>query len=352
MRRSALHLLLVGLLVASAGCSAISGPDEERGRFSVETTVTDTATETTTSTTAVPPTELAVEPTTDDGYNRWIEMYAYEASPARLAREYVPTREKLYTSQRAIATELFANGSADTTAVVRLNGDESEAFRAFDDSEFIRDNGTFYQVNATATTERTGTGYKMRLEGPIREGRPEYETAQEQAVEFEDLPSVDQGLVTFGAPSQRIRDSGSLSTSFRYVFDGDANQSRFLDGETHYVRQDGDLFAIAYRGQSQGAARYAVHYELEPVADSAEAFAADHLDDVVVSLNDSVSEPARSTLVQLAEGGSVDWSGTGQPPENVEAALDWLRTNSVDYRQTFVRYEGNPYIFVATEAVE
>ncbi|MCT9096904.1 hypothetical protein [Haloarchaeobius sp. HME9146] len=342
-------LLVVFILVLS-GCSGFADVQPTREPLTVETTDSPTESTVTTGT---------ASRTTDDGYYHGFQFTAESVDEASLAREHVQSRD-IPGYETQLVDDLFADGNATTVTVVPAGStvDDGPRDRTLDDGTYIRDNGTYYRIDRTVTAEAETDGYRLYTEGPLQNDRDEdqYETATEEAVDFANLSSYDQTLFVQVLPDERRRRHGTSigEATWRAPRSNASEESQLVDGSVNYVRYDGDLY-LARQEEALRVTVFDVRYDLVPVADSHEAFADDHLDHLVVPLNDSTpTEPAtREFLVSVIEDGYVHVDVNREAvPNGLYAASLWIREQPPRGGAVYVRYQGDLYIIKVREAVE
>ncbi|WP_435318558.1 hypothetical protein [Haloarchaeobius sp. TZWSO28] len=340
--------LLVVFILVLAGCTGFADVQSTRDPLAVETT--DSATDSTATTDTA-------SRTTDDGYYHGFQFTAETVDSGALAREHVQSRD-IPGYETQLVDELFADGNASTVTVVPAGStvDDGARDRTLDDGTYIRDDGTYYRIDRTTTAEQETNGYRMYTEGPLQNDSDDeqYETATEEAIDFADLSSYDQTLFVQVLPDERRRRHGtSIGVgTWRAPRSNASEQSQLVDGSVNYVRYDGDLYLVRQE-EALRVSVFDVRYDLVSVADSHEAFADDHLDHLVVPLNDSTPTAVREFLVSVIEDGTVHVDVNREAvPRGLYDAADWVREQPPRRGTVYVRYQGDLYVISVTEAVE
>ena len=343
MPRRALPVLAAAVLLALAGCSAAPGPPE------ADVTPADVPADDPTET---PVTPEDPTPTTTDGTYNAFTFRAYGITPETIARERAPAAGDLHDQQARLYRSLFADGSA--TELVLTGADDPLAGAAFEEGAFLQNNGVYYRVERVALDRRTGDGYRFEFEGPLQNYHDDYGAAREQATPYAALSPAQRDLFDYVAPRAPDRGNGSLAASVSYLPPVDRSLGEsWLDGEPHYVREDGELFRLRYEGDRPQTTRLRLRYGVERVAGSTAAFLEGRLDRLVTNLTaGSPAGPEREVLVDSVVEGSVEWEGTVRSrPDRVELAAEWVRERPPAGNYAYVRYDGELYLLAVREAV-
>jgi hypothetical protein len=345
-----LAILAVATALLVAGCSGAAGPGGTTPTGTA--TPTDGPTPTRTATTTPTPSGTAA----DDGAYNAFRFEAVEVSPEGIARKLATPVRGLDPRTRPLVVAALENGSATELRLSHTDG-VPESPGTPDDGAFLRDGGTYYRVNATVVGQRSDRGYGFELEGPIRERHDDYGAATDEAVPVDSLTPTQRELFEYAAPPESRREGGTLYASFHYLppENGPLDGTGWLDGEPHYVRDDGDLFRIRYEDEGRPTVtRLRIRYRLEHVATSASAFAADRLERYVTNATaDAPPAPARSVLRSAVRNGTYEWEGTVRTrPEGVEAAERWVREHRPSGSFVHVRWNGTLYRIQVREVIE
>lgn len=334
--------LFAALLLVLAGCSGVVQPSADTPTPTPEPTPADTPT----------PTDSA----TDTGsYYRSYEVTARETSPERvarrLARSRIEVREDVNWRADSFTVPLFENGS---TVRVETAGHPAESPGPYENGTLIHANGSVYTLRKRVVDNQTGTGYRVRLTGPLSPDRhDDYDRAEREAVAFESLSGPDQRLFGYAAPTRETADSGVRTAGYTYVFrPGGAGNATLVDGERHYVRYQGDRYRVVLDDRVEGAVRYRVRYDRQQVADSLRALFEQRRDDLVVTLNASAEPPVRGFVARVIENEPAEWAGERTEPHRFRATEEWARHHSVPGRRAYVRHEGTLYEVRVLKTVE
>lgn len=337
-----LAVVAVCALAVLAGCTGPAVTDQPATNTSDTATGTTTGDATTTDAT-----------TTDDGYYHAYRFRATETSPEGIARDVARPMDRLYTEERQVADGLFTDGAASTVVMNHADGVPDDP-GPLDDGEYLRHDGAYYRVDATVTKRVEGRGYQFSLEGPMGpDFHDNYERAKREAVAFEELSAADRHLFAHDVPPASDRENAVVSSGFYYLFPAgdDPANSRFLDGEVHYVRYDGDLFRVQYDGERTPVVRQRIQYDLVRVADSASAFADARLDEWVTPL-DGAGDRERRVLRNVFRNGTVEWEGTTDTtPQKYRATATWINDHGPG-NGVYVRYDGTLYHVTVREVIE
>lgn len=317
---------LACVLVVIAGCSG--APADTTTATTVASGGTTTAA--TTDATATPTTSTR-QTTTDTTHDRWIRGSAYTVNEETVALESSISIDSLDASDARIVNETIENG---TTTVTRIG-------QVYSGSRYpVVVNGTYYDVNATLLERERVTVHLFAVEGPLREGTDAYETAEAQAVSFENLSTTDRQIVTESLPEDRDLDTVSVDTIAPVTFENDTvpDSSTLADGDTHYVEYEGHYLRIEFR-QEDVRDRSTYRYEANVVAEGFDTYVDIAIDRYVTNAsNTTLPEGSQEVLLNTLENGSIYYhSETPTIAPSYETFYHWTRNHR------FVRYEGDIY---------
>jgi hypothetical protein len=297
----------------------------------------------------------------EDGY---YNSFTFEASPvsaAGIAADLSRNVSKLDGDERAVVATALENGSATVTDLQHGEG-PPESVGPVEEGAVVRQDGTFYRVDATVQEWRSDAGYGFQLVGPLEAGRTEYDPGEVEATPLSSLSAVERDLVTLRMPEEPDdsiddrRRRGSVIASFNYLPEEGTSLegSPLLDGEPFFVERGGDVFLVQFEEEHPRVTRSRVRYTVEPVAGSPEAFLDGRLEGLVRNVTADVPpEPVRGIVLSAIANGTHEWTGTVETrPEAVEKADEWVDEQSATYPVAYLRYEGEIYRIDVREVIE
>lgn len=224
---------------------------------------------------------------------------------------------------------------------------ESWEGRLLWDGSYVERDGSYYRVRESQVDERHVEGHQMELETLTVDGEagdwttPATVTAaRERAVDFEDLSAVDQRIVREGVGDEYRGESG-FASSYPVEVDEEASENAtLLSEEPRYVRYQGELLSI-YREESEDLVAVVYEYDLQPVAEDADAFAAHVEGEHVLDLD--AADPDEREVFERATEATVE--RTSPFSEGVESLLERLRDHEANPLNSdpYVSYDGEVY---------
>ncbi len=200
---------------------------------------------------------------------------------------------------------------------------------------------------------RAGTGYGVRLSGPLSPDRHDnYARAEREAAAYGDLAPADRRLFGDAAPPRDGPPDGVTTSGYTCAFANASARaaSTLVDGDRNYVRYGGDLYRVRTGGERPDAVRYRVVYERRPAYESVEALYEARRDELVAERGET-DPVVRRLVTDAVENGTAEWSGRRRAPERFRSAWQWVEEQPPDGRRTVVRHDGTLYVVRASKLV-
>lgn len=200
---------------------------------------------------------------------------------------------------------------------------------------------------------RAGTGYGVRLSGPLSPDRHDnYARAEREAAAYGDLAPADRRLFGYAAPPRDGPPDGVTTSGYTYAFANASARaaSTLVDGDRNCVRYGGDLYRVRTDGERPDAVRYRVVYERRPAYESVEALYEARRDELVAERGET-NPVVRRLVTDAVENGTAEWSGRRRAPERFRSAWQWVEEQPPDGGRTVVRHDGTLYVVRASKLV-
>lgn len=323
--------VLACVLLVLAGCAG-TPTDSASTSTSPTAPTNDTPADATTATTSATATERTTSPpTTDSTHDRWIRGDVVPVRPYQIATETSTRIQRLDASAASIARQAVTNGSVTVTSV-------REPYSGGPYPVVV--NESVYDINRTVISSETVTVHEIEMEGPLREGSDQYQTAESDAIAFDDLPAADQQAFLAGIPENENLSRISFSTQFPYHYENGTPpaDSVFVSDEPRYVAYQGHYFQIGSDGTDEREQR-TYRYEATRVAPNMTAYEDVAVERYVTNVsNTSLPTGVEEILLGGIENGSVYYhSEDPSIDSDYRAFYQWSRENR------FVEYEGEYY---------
>jgi len=333
--RTTLVLALVVTLFV-AGCAGAAGPG--------------------TPTSTPDDSRSATAPPTTGGHYRAYEVTVRETTPTEVARAVTLSRAELRGELvwrgGPFVAALYGTGTAERVVVAGESTDDPGPFA--NGTLLLTGDGDVDRLAKRVVDRRAGTGYGLRLSGPLSPDRHEdYARAEREAVAYDDLAPADRRLFAYAAPPRDDPPDGVATSGYTYVFaNASARESSTLvEGDRGYVRYGGELYRVRTDGERADAVRYRVAYARRPAEDSLDALYEAREGELVADL-DAAGPAVRRLVRGVVANGTAEWSGDGPAPGRFRATWDWVDEHPPERRRAFVRVDGRLYEVRVLKTVE
>lgn len=243
--------------------------------------------------------ERLTTPTPD--VSAWAELRASETTLGAVANDVVSPAEELRDDQRRVFDRIEGG---ESVTIRSLRGDR------FVDPAFVRADGTYFRVTETQVDERTATVHVFDL-AHVMEDDDLWETAQDEAVPFDELSAVDREIFREGLPVGPLAGSGfSTDHAHRFAAGTPPADSRLVSDERTIVAYEDVYVVVRFAGTEQATVR-TVEYAASVVARSESAFRETVAETVVVPRGSlDLSSGARELLDHVLDCGHYGETGT------------------------------------------
>lgn len=301
-------------------------------------------------------TQATTVPSATGGHYRAYEVTARETTPTDIARTVTQSRaelrDKLVWRGDLFVAALYETGSAERVVVAAEPTPDPGPFA--NGTLLLTEDGGVDRLTKRVIGRRTGTGYDLRLSGPLSPDRHEdYARAEGDAVAYGDLAPADRRLFAHAAPPRDDPPNGVTTSGYTYVFANASARavSTLVDGDRHYVRYGDDLYRVRAEGERPDAVRYRVGYERRSAYGSVDDLYEARRDELVAVV-DETDPVVRGLVTDVIENGTAEWSGRTGAPERFQSTWRWVEEQPPEGRRGVVRHDGTLYVVRVSKVFE